>query len=65
MKTFLTILSYMPLLIVGTIMIALIYNDGYTFITIKIFASVGIFTIVYNMYKFTGYLHKKIDRRRV
>lgn len=63
MKTFLTILSYIPLLIVGAIMIALIYDDGYTFITIKIFASVGIFAIVYGMYRFTGYLHKKVDER--
>ena len=61
MKSLLTILSFVPLLLVGGIMVALIYHDEYYFVTMKVLASIGIYSVVYCMYKFTLYLHKKID----
>lgn len=63
MKKILTILSYLPLLIVGTLMTILIRMGEHMFIVMKIFACVGVFAILYAMYRFTGYLHKKIDER--
>ena len=61
MKSFLTVLSFIPLLLVGGVMAIVTNLDEYSFVTMKIFACIGVFAVVYGMYKFTGYLHKKID----
>ena len=63
MKTLLTILSYLPLLVVGSFMSDVIRTEEYMDISLKIFAFIGVLAIFYVLYKFTGYLHKKIDER--
>lgn len=63
MKTFLTILSYLPLLIVGGLVCVVIRIEEYMDVSLKAFACIGVFAIFYFLYKFTGYLHRKIDER--